>query len=436
MRSVGWCGGEWMIDRQVRCYLIVMAVTAGVLVARPSMQSRERVFTYYTDVLPILQEKCQSCHRTANTAQSTAPMAFDSYEHTRPWASAIARKVRNGEMPPWFGAEPIGVFENERRLTSDERDAILSWVTAGAPAGDPSSGPPPRSVTGVANGDWSLGQPDLVVSMPKPFFIEDDAYDIGVTFYSRLDKADWPADGFIRGWELRAGKEGQVVHHMCVGILSPDEPVRPDSATDERGQLGCIAHCAEPQMLPEGFGRLLKPGSTVRFNMHYHKEAGPGTAVWAQSEIGFFRTNTPIRHSVTTDAIGNFGFEIPPDQDRYRVGAGRLLESDTWLLALWPHAHLRATAARYRATFPDGRQEVLLDVPHYDQDWQLTYNYRIPRFLPKNTLLDVSFWYDNTAARGARKGFAADETVVNGPRTNDEMALGFTSYSEAATGCQ
>ena len=111
-------------------------------------------------------------------------------------------------------------------------------------------------------------------------------------------------------------------------------------------------------------------------------------------------------------------------------GAGRMLEKDTYVANLWPHAHFRGTAARYTATYPDGTQELLLDVPKWQQGWQETYWYNEPKLLPKGTMIDVSFWYDNTSENGLRKGFSADRSLGHAPRTNDEMMLGFLGYAE------
>ena len=100
------------------------------------------------------------------------------------------------------------------------------------------------------------------------------------------------------------------------------------------------------------------------------------------------------------------------------------------MLTLWPHAHTRAVAARYTAFYPDGREELLLDVPKYDQGWQVTYKYKEPKLLPKGTRIDVDFWYDNTPERAVREDFKSDRFVGYGPRTDDEMSLGFIGYAE------
>ncbi len=112
------------------------------------------------------------------------------------------------------------------------------------------------------------------------------------------------------------------------------------------------------------------------------------------------------------------------------MGAAETLEKDTYILAYWPHAHLRATAASYVATYPDGRKEVLLDVPRYDQSWQVTYKLREPKLLPKGTRIDVEMIFDNSAARAAKRQFNSDIGVKFGPRTQDEMMLGFLSFAE------
>jgi hypothetical protein len=198
--------------------------------------------------------------------------------------------------------------------------------------------------------------------------------------------------------------------------------------------LGCIAGGAEPQQLPNGFGRQLKKGSTILFNMHYYKQPGAGTGYTNQAEIGFYFAKGPVAHKVRTKAIGTFGFEIPPQQANHRVGAAETLDKDTYILAYWPHAHLRATAARYTATYPDGRKELLLDVPRYDQTWQVTYKLREPKLLPKGTRIDVEMMFDNSAARGAKREFNPNIGVKFGPRTQDEMMLGFLSFAEVESG--
>ena len=73
-------------------------------------------------------------------------------------------------------------------------------------------------------------------------------------------------------------------------------------------------------------------------------------------------------------------------------------------------------------------------MPRYDQGWQITYKYKQPKLLPKGTRIDVEMLFDNSADRGAKRGFNPNLTIRNGPRTQDEMMLGFVSYAELEPG--
>ena len=420
---------------------LVILFALGILCAfvAPGQAGNENEVdaTYYRDVLPVLQANCQGCHRPEglNLGGLVAPMSFTSYEETRPWARAIARKVEAHEMPPWYATAPKGVFSNERGLTDEKIRTIVNWVDAGAPAGDRADAPAPRQFAEETSGGWSLGTPDFVFQLDEPYFVDDDVYDLNISFFRTLTETDLPDDVWVRGWEFKTGA-GSVAHHMCGFLRGPSPDNRPieevaaeEGATGTGQLLTCVAEGAEAVMLPDGFGLRLETGSTITYNMHYHKEPGAGSGVWTQPEIAFFVEERPVQFRVVNDSIGNTGFEIPPNHPNYRVGNSRTLEQDTYVLTYWPHGHLRATASRYTAVYPDGREELLLDVPQYNQGWQETYMLKEPKLLPKGTRIDVSIWFDNSPERAARYDFRSHESPGYGPRTDDEMSLGFIGYA-------
>ena len=371
-----------------------------------------------------------------------APMPLGTYQETRPWARAIAAKVAKREMPPWFSDGPKGVFKNERGLTDQEIQTILEWVKTGSAEGDRARALAPAEFADVSNGGWTLGPPDIIVALPEPYVLKDEDEDVQGTFVVKLTEDILPRDVTVRAWELRAGTSSaelnNAVHHMCGGAHRPGTEAEGRRSGDEGGKelasLGCSAGGAEPFELPDGYGRKLFANGTVTMGMHYYKRSGPGTGFTNQPAIGFYLAKGPVKHIVDTQSISNRSFEIPPYNDHYPVGGATTLKKDTLLFALWPHAHLRATTARYTATYPDGRTELLLDVPRYDQSWQITYKYREPKLLPKGTRLEVVMHFDNSAARAERRGFKPDIPVWYGPRTQDEMMLGFFTYAELEPG--
>src|SRR5882724_3134641 len=134
----------------------VTFLTALTAIAATNASSR---VTFNRDVMPIMQQKCQECHRPGEVA----PMSFMTYAEARPWAKAIKESVLSRKMPPWFAdAEFDGHFTNERRLTPAQVKVLTEWVDAGAPEGNAKDKPPAAR---FAEG-WSIGKPDMVVEFP------------------------------------------------------------------------------------------------------------------------------------------------------------------------------------------------------------------------------------------------------------------------------
>ena len=424
---------------QVCSVVVVLGALLGTLVVASPAGAQETV-TYYEHVLPILQQNCQSCHRSdgQNVMGVVAPMPLMTYEDTRPWARSIAQKVETREMPPWYATEPVGVFANERRLGEAEIETIVTWANAGAPAGDRAMAPPPRVFAEERSGGWLLGTPDFVVTM-EPFHVGDDVYDVQPAIPTKIPDGLIPEDGlWVRGWEAHAGINGDKVHHLCLGVTAPGSDGAATEVVDEGAAaasgglgLGCVAPGTEGHMLSEGWALFIEPGSSVNFAVHYNKEPGPGTGFNNQAEVGFHVAKAPIKYEYKSAQTGNFGHMIPAHREHYRIGTAHRFGEDTYIANWWPHAHLRATATRVTATYPDGTKELLLEIPAYDQGWQETYWYREPKLFPKGTIVDTSFWYDNTSERGFRFGFDADRAVGHGLRTNDEMMFNFYGYAVA-----
>src|SRR5215472_4448873 len=128
----------------------------AILLAAVCFAGTDQV-TFQKDVLPILQQKCQICHRPGEVA----PMSLLTYENARPWAKSIKAAVLSGKMPPWFADPAVGHFANQRILTEAERQILVKWVDNGSREGDPADAPPPVQFSD----GWTIGKPDIVVEM-------------------------------------------------------------------------------------------------------------------------------------------------------------------------------------------------------------------------------------------------------------------------------
>ena len=402
--------------KQALALLMILALAAPLAAANNNNDVPQDTPTYYGDVQTVLEQKCQVCHRPngANLGGMVAPMAFTSYQETRPWARSIARQVESGLMPPWHAAQRHhGVFENERSLSDEQKATLIAWARGGAPMGNAADAPPAK-VWERSDG-WTIGEPDLVMDMGQDYFVEDDVEDQYIRFETTITEEMLPEPRWIKAVEFRPG--GPVVHHIIA---------RP---------LGGIAPGNDPTVHTDGFGTLLKPGTTLRWQMHYHKEAGPGTGVWDRSSVAvrFYPEDYKPDHVMQSKSMGKFDFEIPPGDSNYVARTTAKFERDALLLGYTPHMHLRGKSARYVAKYPDGTEEVLLDVPRYDFNWQTHYKYHAGgKRIPAGTEIELTMAWDNSADNPSNPDPTA--TVVYGGPTTAEMMFGFVSYADAEPG--
>ena len=196
--------------------------------------------------------------------------------------------------------------------------------------------------------------------------------------------------------------------------------------------LGSIAAGEDPTFYPVGFGNLLRPGTSVSMSLHYLKEVGPGTGTWDRSSVGFkfHPKGTADLHKVTWNIVGNGTFEIPPGHPNWEVGSGRVFEKDTVVLSLHPHMHYRGRDMKYTAFYPDGTQEVLLNVNRYEYAWQTNFIYKTPKILPAGTLVEVIAHYDNSESIKAEVPKLDIERAVDfGAASTDEMMNPFVAWT-------
>ncbi len=383
--------------------------------------------TFYKDVLPILQDHCQSCHRKGEVA----PMPLETYEQTRPWASAMSHAVSIRMMPPWFADPRYGHFSNDPSLTDQQIATIVAWAEAGAPAGDARNAPPPRTWTQ----GWNIPNPDLVVEMPKPVPIPAQG-EIEYTY--EIVPTHFTEDRWVQMSEFRPGSPAHV-HHAVVYFRPPNsdwlrhapvgvpftastltDPVEQRQAHETTSDLLLVyAPGSSPDQWPDGMAKFVPAGSDLVFQMHYTTN---GTADQDRTSIGIIFAKKPPRQRVITLQLNNHALIIPPGADDFRVQVQGTLPHDATLLSLFPHMHLRGKRFEYDIVHDDGTVEVLLRV-NYHFHWQLSYRLAEPRLLKAGTKLRAIAWYDNSKNNPHNPD--PDKTVTWGDQTSDEMMVGF-----------
>jgi mono/diheme cytochrome c family protein len=413
--------------------------------------------TFTKDVAPILYQSCVGCHR----AGEVAPMSLISYDEVRPWAKSIRAKVASREMPPW-GADPrFGTFKDDRSLTADQIDTITRWVDAGAPKGRDADLP---SVPAFASG-WSHGEPDVVIEMPVDFQIPAEGEVPVIDFFTR---SPFTTDVYVKRIEVRPGTPG-VVHHAGLYVIDrlPDGAklvngriVSADGKPMGRNQVARANGGTSTEEIQKllsyvpgrGYeeyqgdaGQLIKAGSYIDFYMHYQPTgtaqkdrtklglylAKPGQAVGHQIYHSFSAAGPTSyivegkeysprwREGQTRDEGGVNLPNIPPYAENWKVVSVHSIREPITLYGLTPHLHLRGKSMKYTLTWPDGRDEVLLDVPKYDFNWQLYYELASPKAIPAGSKVTVVTLFDNTAKN--KYNPAPEKEVFWSEQSWDEM---------------
>ncbi|HVS13356.1 MAG TPA: hypothetical protein VMV46_05510 [Thermoanaerobaculia bacterium] len=398
--------------RLLAAFGILLALAAPALATSSNADPTGPV-TFTEHVAPIFFENCVSCHRPGQVA----PMSLLTYEDARPWAKSIRRVTAEGTMPPWFANPAHGDFVEDSRLGDEERDLIARWVAGGAKQGDPAKMPEAPTFTS----EWRIGEPDLVLTM-EPFAVGDDVEDHyeWLAIENPLDEDRW-----IKSVEVRPSFM-EAAHHNLTFIAPPG--AGPESLGNERNLVVGWAPGAMPFRYPEGRGKLLPARSNVLFQMHYHKTPGPGTGGVDQTSVGIELYDQGVEvKPVTTMWVLDPMLRIPPGEASYQSVSEFTFENDGVIYNFTPHMHLRGKSFRYSAIYPDGRQEILLDVPDYDFNWQLTYTPREPLPMPAGTKVVCEAVFDNSAGNPANPDPTIE--VTWGEKTTDEMMIGFMEYA-------
>jgi len=388
---------------------------------------------FYKDVLPILQARCQSCHRQGDMA----PMPLETYAQVRPYAGLIRDVTKKRLMPPWFADPCCGHFSNDPSLSTDEIGTLAGWANAHAPEGNPQDAPPPARWTK----GWSIPRPDVIFEMPvaKAIPAEGD-----IPYQYVVIPTHFKEDRWVRMSEIRPGNR-MVVHHAVayirypestwlhgapVGIpFSADDLPTPSERRDAMWTMSDILLVYAPGSLPdewpEGFAKLVPAGSDIVLQMHYtnHVQGMPGRATHDRTSVGLVFSKEAPRKRVLTLQLTNDRFLIPPGDPDHRVEVHGSIPNDALLLSFFPHMHLRGKTFEYNIRPEGGTVETLLRIPHYDFYWQLSYKLREPIPLKAGTMLQAVATFDNSKKNPHNPD--PDSAVTWGEQTWAEMMVGF-----------
>lgn len=376
-------------------------------------QPAHTALTYHHDISRILQANCVTCHRQGGIA----PFSLETYADVTEHAGMMKKQINRGAMPPWFAAKQPGqdhVWLNDRSLSDTDKADLLAWLNSDRPAGAANDAPVPLHFAK----EWTIGQPDVVFQIPQPIQIKAEGT---MPYQTAVVETNLTEDRWVRGYEILP-TDRAVVHHVIVRVHAKGAGLK-EAGDASQTFFAAYVPGNSYRLLPEGFAKLLPAGSRLSFQIHYTPN---GHATQDQIKIGLLFAPKPPQYEVHVASIAKPSLNIPPGEANHIETKETVIPSNMMLMSFMPHMHVRGKAFKYEVITPDGKTETLLDVPHYDFNWQLQYQYAQPKFIPAGSKVRVTAVYDNSAGNPANPD--PSKTVRWGEQTSDEMMIGYVEH--------
>ena len=403
----------------------------SVILVLPLLGARRRVAlpppvpTFNREVVRILQQHCQSCHRPGDIA----PFSLLTYGDAAARAPEIKFMTKTRQMPPWKAAEGCGDFVGVRTMTDAEIATIAAWADGGAPEGAAGDLPAARTF----NDSWELGPPDLTLAMPKSFTPPPDR-DEYRCFSIPTNATE---DVWASAIDFRPGDRG-TVHHIVPYLDPTGESAKLDKDGGGYQCFGGPLTNLEPQVigawspgarvtpLPSGTAVRIPKGSRVIMQVHYHPHFGKVAP--DRTEIGLYTAKEEVRKQMHYDFLANTKLFIPAGAADQKIEAFGSLPFDMELVSVYPHMHLLGKRMTVEAVLPDGSKICMINVPKYEFNWQGAYVYRTPLALPRGSQIHIEAHYDNSA-ENFNNPYNPPRDIRWGEASTDEMCLALLGYT-------
>ena len=390
--------------------LVSVTPTRDALGSAITLRTPEPV-SYSTDIAPILERNCVSCHRDGGIG----PWSMSSHAMVRGWSPMMREVVMTHRMPPGRIDAHVGKpMSNAGGLSVSEQQMLIDWIDQGAEK-DP--GADPLAELTFSTAAFTLGEPDIVLDVTP-----QEIPATGVVDYRYIPvPLNLPEDKWLRAIEFIPG-DHEVLHHVITYLSSPanKSETAEDGGAGQGQDLGGFAPGRQPDEFADNSGRLIPKGSNLLLQMHYTTS---GRETVDATRVGLYFHDQPPAHVMSGAVAGQTRFMIPPGAKEHKLTGVQEIERDAYLYELNPHMHFRGKYMNYSVEYPDGSEEILLSVPKYDFNWQFNYRLQEPLLLPAGSKVIARGAMDNSAQNKGNPD--PTRPVFYGLQTMHEMFFGF-----------
>lgn len=419
-----------------------LLVAAAVLLVGCTTPAAKPETSYVRDVQPLIERSCQGCH----TSGGVAPMAFETPEQVIAAAPLIEAAVKGGRMPPFFAAKSCNEYQNDLRLSDDEKALFSKWVSEGAPRGDDADAQHAEPVA------LPSVRADVSMSIGGAFDVRKmNAIDNYQCFVMDPGNVN---DLQVVGYEITPGNAA-VLHHLLAYVVPPEQVAQLQALDDAapglgypcqsggvgiegavRNQIAGWVPGQYPNRLPAGTALTLVGGSKLVVQVHYNLNALYDASVSPFDETKLSLELAPAG-SFTPAKI------LPMLKPNLAIPAGVKNSVQTLEVAVpqpfreatvyraMGHAHQLATQVKLEVIRQGGSAECVLDNPNWDFNWQRDYTLTRPITLKQGDKLRITCTYDNSPENQAvENGQQRQPVDVSwGESSYDEMCMTYLTFT-------
>ncbi|MGB1266850.1 MAG: T9SS type A sorting domain-containing protein [Schleiferiaceae bacterium] len=372
----------------------------------------------FNDIAPILYKNCTSCHRPGGGA----PFSMLSFASTSPWTTSMVHVLQHSEMPPWAVDTSYIHFVNERQITKEDKDSLLTWIFDGSLQGDPALQPPTPLYPLRQLG----GTPDTIVQMLK-FKSNAGATDSYNTIAVPLNLGQ---NRFLRAVEL-VPSDPQLIHHSLI-VAGSSGGINIDTSGNAYAvpgniAIGTWAPGSMPIVYPNApelkMGIELPANGEIGMNIHTPKGTA-GQLIDIQVRLYFYPVNeTGIRQVFDFVPLQYWAndFFIPAGQIKSFSVEEPAPSQAISIFSAFPHSHQICTEIINYAYDPLTNDTIpLMKIDRWDFEHQEYYYYKNLVKLSPSYILHSDHTYDNTSLNH-HNPHSPPQLITAGFNTDDEM---------------
>jgi len=435
----------------------------------------ESTTEFYSDIMPIVENRCLTCHSEAGVSFS-----FEDPDITYSFRAAMSAAVASDRMPPWLAEPGHKAYVNDYSLTAEEKAKFETWAKAGHPR-DPEPQPSQSAAIAARSATFEADL-SVILSDGRSYLPEQNVKDDYRCFI-----VDWPYshNKYVTGFKAEPGNL-KIAHHLVNFVIPPEsvEMIREFDAGEDGDGYSCLGsplpdRMADDKMradfdqrhpggwdqllndqfwlsqwapgtydfeFPQNTGVLIEPGSVVVVQMHYYSPFAPGES--DQNTTMHFQLADIVEkpsviyplhnriwltsrdnNSMTVPARGESTYETSENFEAIAEHAGRALLVDTLDIEAIElqsaNVHMHAFGASGSASLIDvnGKKQTLLNIPRWDLNWQRDFTFQKPIRIEQKDMVNTRLVVECTYANHT------DELVYGGVGSYDEMCFNFSYVS-------